>query len=243
MRQTLQEERRGGLMRFLSCVLFTMTLTAMPSAAWACSNAVELTRSEVKRLIADARAALDAGDALAALKLLDAALGWQAGEYFIESERLQSKVDQIFAVAKSRAGSKAEVKEAVRTLRNALSADKQSAWLRTRLAEALSRTPSGQVEALAILTDLAKRDLLVDAEGYAVLARLRKQQQDEAGAKQALARCSAMARRKEICSSAPVAEPPEKSVLPQIPRAYLDVRVREAEQGHLHPFARRRPAQ
>lgn len=229
-------------MRFPSCVLFTMALTAMPSAAGACSNAVELKRSEVKKLIADARAALDAGDALAALKRLDAALGWQAGEYFIESERLQRQVDQIFAVAKSRAGSKKEVGEAVQTLRDALSADKQNAWLRTRLAEALSRTPTGQAEALAILTDLARRDLLVDPEGYAVLARLGKQQQDEAGVREALARCQAMARRKAICSAEPVAEPPEKSVLPQIPRVYLDVRVREAEEGHLHPFARRRPA-
>lgn len=204
---------------------------------------MELSRSEVKKLIADARAALDAGDALAALKLLDKALGWQAGEYSIPSERLQRQVDQIFAVARSRAGGSDDVRSALQPLRDGLQRDRQNPWLRTRLAEALSRTPDGRAEALAILTGLAEKDLIVDAEGYAVLARLRQGQKDEAGAKQALARCSAMARRKEICSSAAFPDPPSKSPLPQIPASMLRARMHEAEQNHLHPWARRQLAQ
>jgi predicted Zn-dependent protease len=230
-------------MRFLPCLLFTFALTHMPGEAWACENAVELSRSEVTKLIADARAALDAGDALAALKRLDQELGWQAGEYTIRSERLQRQVDQIYAVAKSRAGGSADVRSAVQTLRDAQRRDSQNPWLRTRLAEALSRTPDGRAEALTILTGLAEKDLIVDAEGYAVLARLRQGQKDEPGAKQALARCSAMARRKEICSSTPVPDPPSKSPLPQIPPAVLRARMHEAEQNHLHPWARRPLAQ
>ncbi len=51
------------------------------------------------------------------------------------------------------------------------------------------------------MNDLEQRDLITDAHGYAVLARLRYRAKDTAGHQRALTQCRAMAgERKALCS-------------------------------------------
>lgn len=66
--------------------------------------------------------------------------------------------------------------------------------LETDLAEALSKLPATRQEARDRLEQLAKRDLIGSAEGYAVLAELRAESGDKAGEKLALTRCRALAK-------------------------------------------------
>ncbi len=51
------------------------------------------------------------------------------------------------------------------------------------------------------MNDLEKRDLIPDAHGYAVLARLRKRNKDVAGQTRALTSCKQMAgKRAALCT-------------------------------------------
>ncbi len=189
-----------GLGLLVGCALLE------PAPAQACLNAVELSRKEAIKLINDAEAALAAGDAMTALVLLNKKLDHEEG-YEVSSSKLDKRIQRVWAVARLRAGDSADIDAAVVVLREQSRENRNDPWLQVRLAEALSRTKRGQSEARKLLEDLAKRDLIVDPEGFATLARLRKGAKDEAGATQALDRCKAMAKKAEICSDAPLPEP------------------------------------
>jgi hypothetical protein len=183
-----------------------ISLVAMAGEAQACLNAVEISRKEAVRLINEAEAALAAGNPAAALAVLDGKLGSEEG-YEVSNDKLDQRIQRVWAVARLRAGDSADVDAAITVLREQSEASPKDPWLKVRLAEALSRTKKGGKEASKLLEDLAKRDLIVDPEGFATLARLRKGAQDEAGAAQALDRCKAMAKSAATCSDAPLPEP------------------------------------
>lgn len=178
--------------------------------AWACLNAVEISRKQAVKLINDAEAALAAGDPMTALVMLNNKLDHEEG-YEVGSSKLDKRLQRVWAVARLRAGDSADLEAAVAVLREQSRDNRNDPWLQVRLAEALSRTKKGQGEARKILEDLAKRDLIVDPEGFATLARLRRGAKDEAGAAQALQRCQAMAKKAEVCSDAPLPEPKQVS--------------------------------
>lgn len=183
-----------------------ISLPLIASEAQACLNAVELSRKEAVKLINDAEAALAAGDAAGALSLIDGKLAGEEG-YEVSNDKLDKRIQRVWAVARLRAGDSADVDAAVTVLREQSDAAPKDPWLKVRLAEALSRTKKGGGEARQLLEDLAKRDLIVDPEGFATLARLRKSAKDDAGATQALDRCKAMAKNPAVCSDAPLSDP------------------------------------
>jgi hypothetical protein len=71
------------------------------------------------------------------------------------------------------------------------------------LAEALAARPQHEEESLAILADLASRDLLGSAHAYATLARLRAARGDVTATRDALARCERMTRSPAAVCRAP----------------------------------------
>ena len=74
-------------------------------------------------------------------------------------------------------------------------------YIRARLAEALAHVTGSEPRALALLADLEQRDLMPDADGYALLARLRRARGDAPGSERALARCRKIAGKHDACSA------------------------------------------
>jgi len=100
-------------------------------------------------------------------------------------------------------GREANLEWAVSTLRvvNAMRTNDPVAM--ADLAEALSTIPKYQGESLAILQDLADRDLVGSAHAYAALARLQATKGDPDASRIALTRCDAMSRQPLAVCQAP----------------------------------------
>ncbi|MCA9668305.1 MAG: hypothetical protein KC503_22085 [Myxococcales bacterium] len=88
------------------------------------------------------------------------------------------------------------VKWAIHSLKNLANLYPRNVRLRGHLGEALAASPKSHARARKILEKLAKRDLIVSAEGYAALARLRSAAGDSSGARAAITRCQRMAGRR-----------------------------------------------
>jgi predicted pyridoxine 5'-phosphate oxidase superfamily flavin-nucleotide-binding protein len=71
----------------------------------------------------------------------------------------------------------------------------------TDLGEALARLPARRADAAKLLGDLADRDLVTTAEGYAALARLRAEQGDDPTRATLLERCAHMTKTPGICAA------------------------------------------
>ncbi len=92
---------------------------------------------------------------------------------------------------------------AVKTLREVAKAKKDDPASRTELAEALAKVDSSKTEARQILEELAQKDLITSADGYATLAALRDSAGDQDGKRAALERCKTMAHSSGICEGRP----------------------------------------
>jgi hypothetical protein len=71
------------------------------------------------------------------------------------------------------------------------------------LAEALAARTQHEDESLAILADLARRDLVGSAHAYAALARLRASKGDPGASREALERCELMTKSPAVVCRAP----------------------------------------
>lgn len=90
---------------------------------------------------------------------------------------------------------------AVSALRQVNELKQDDPSVQTELAEVLAKIPEHRKEARTLLESLAERDLVSTPEGYAVLAKLRKEAGDAKGQKVALERCAAMAKSSAVCSA------------------------------------------
>lgn len=102
------------------------------------------------------------------------------------------------------AGATPEQKEgnllfAIDTLRKLNEKRANSPSFQTDLAEALGKVPRFKAEAYTILTQLAKKDLVASAEGYATLARLHEAMGEGAPRDAAVKRCEGMTKTPKAC--------------------------------------------
>ena len=71
--------------------------------------------------------------------------------------------------------------------------------------------PAHQDEARKILGELADKDLLTTAEGYAALARLRSSKDDATAREGFVKRCESMTKTPAMCAVPPSADGPSQS--------------------------------
>ncbi len=175
---------------------------AVPSVAFACGNSIYLERSRVTRLLARAEQALEKGEAHRAQRLTSEVgrARWKRTPGLVRRFRLAKGMASI------RTGSAVR---GVPLLKKLKASDGPT--VTSALAEGLSRLKGQHPEALRLLADLESRDLVPDAFGYAALVRLRTEVGDKQGALRAQARCEAMAPKREICESEPVAKKRKKN--------------------------------
>lgn len=184
-------------MRHVIGLAVVVVCAVMVRPADACINGVVMEKEEAVKKIARAQKAMDKGKYRRALRLL------KADHYFVSGKQMR-KISLIKAVARLRLG---KTRSAERYFRRRLKKDADNPFLLARLAEALStRKGDDAIEAWKILDDLEKRDLIPDAHGYAVLARLRKRASDEEGYARAVTACRKMAADVSICPEAPDSE-------------------------------------
>jgi hypothetical protein len=97
----------------------------------------------------------------------------------------------------------ANLEWAARTLRSIDMARPNDPVTQADLAEALAARTQHADESLAILADLARRDLVGSAHAYAALARLRASSGDTAASREALGRCELMTKSPAVVCRAP----------------------------------------
>lgn len=202
-----------GCREWIAGTLLVISLAAAPifapTPARACGNAVfeAISKQDAIALIKQVEELLASGEYDQAYSEIKAVAGEEEHEGEIavkgKNEKLESRLYQLYLMSLIHIGEESRAQE----LLTKLIADKPSdPFLQVRAAELLSLNPSKRGEARKQLERLAKKDLIVDATGYATLARLRGYAKDSAGQKEALERCQQMAKVAALCEMAPVPE-------------------------------------
>jgi hypothetical protein len=188
--------------------------------AGACENGVQLVVDTKTPLIARAEKALNEGQftpaAVGVMQVFPKIKSTSAASSPLASRGLRimalaiARTEGALSVGGAFSGATPDERTenlewAITTLRNLSKLRPHVPFLKTDLAEALSKVPRHRPEALKILTELADKDLITSAHGYAVLAKLREASGDKAGGDVALKRCEAIAKKPGICraSAAP----------------------------------------
>ncbi len=209
-------------------LLLVSALALVPREAPACGNAVYRQVKRPQQLLVRAEQALGRGDARAALQILEQRAGarekWSTpspeladtperqlerlhprGGLVITDAAAAQRWDFLLAVAHLRQGDR-PAERVVRAFEQLAAAQGKAARppLLARLAEAQARIPAVRPAARATLEQLARRDLVPDAEAWAALADLRGEVGDAAGQKAALERCRKLARPgSTVCGEGP----------------------------------------
>lgn len=204
------------------CCLFV----AGESTASACGGAINLEFEPAKpspvQQIAKAEKSLEGGQNLAAVQSVLAAFP-NVRSATVGVDPLETRALRVMALAVTRSDGTVDEKKArvatangaewtpasnlawaVQSLREIDEKRPNDPAVQADLGEALSKTPSGQAEALKILGGLAQKDLMGSPRAYAALAKLRTQSGDLAGAEAATKRCEEMTKTPGVCRAVPV---------------------------------------
>jgi Flp pilus assembly protein TadD len=200
--------------------------------AKACGSAIRLDptpqRPSPVQEIARAEKALEGGQNLAAAQ---AVLGTfpRIRTVVAGANPLETRALRVFALAVARSDGSVDEKKArvasangvewtatsnlqwaVQSLREIDQKRPNDPTVQADLGEALSKTASGQAEALKILQGLAQKDLMGSPHAYAALAKLRTSTGDTAGAEAAIKRCEEMSKTPGVCKPAAPSAPSSK---------------------------------
>ena len=219
---------RTGLFSLLA---FAMLVTACPARTRACGNVPMLERSERAKLLADAEDRLMRG-----MPGLTVAWGNRAlvylGYVYPGDEPMERRARRLIAIGtvrlegRDRGGRRrqlqavtasgvprAKIQEAAKELARQAAEAPSDAALQTSLGEAYALLPGRRAAALRILSTLEAADRIVAPEGYAALARMRRERVRHmrswwagpvrsvhvALAASARARCLQMASKPRVC--------------------------------------------
>lgn len=207
--------KSGSVVRAMLAAAFLLPVAAAtaPGEASACGTAVYREIDSSAMLVAEAESALSQGKhARAAAKAVQAFPALKIVKP--GTLPLADRALRILALASVRSDGNV----AAGTMKNTTAADRAGnlAWsidtirklsakrgnnpsYQTDLGEALSKVASHHDEALKVLGELADKDLLTSAEGYAALARMRAEKGDATAREAAQKRCEAMTKTPKIC--------------------------------------------
>jgi len=212
--------KSGSLVRVVWAMSLALPFAAMaaPGAASACGTAVYREVDSNAQLVAQAEQALSEGHhQKAAVKAIQAFPALRIVK--VGSLPLADRALRILALASVRsdgalelggfkgasaADRSANLDWSIGVLRGLDAKRLHNPAYQTDLGEALAKVPAHHAEAKKQADDLAARDLLTSAEGYAALARLRAESGEGAARDEAVKRCEAMTKTPRVCA-APVA--------------------------------------
>lgn len=209
--------KSGSLVRVVWAFSFLLPvgIASAPSAASACGTEVFSQVDQSAAQISRAEKALSEGQAtksaVGVVQAFPTIMKTKVGASPITDRALRIvalasvRSEGALSVGKAIQGVTAEDKEknllfAIDTLRGLDKRRNNNPSFQTDLAEALSKLPRFKGEALQILEQLAKKDLIASAQGYATLAQLRANTGDQAGRDGALKRCEGMTKTPKMCA-------------------------------------------
>ncbi len=208
--------KNGSLVRVFWAMSFVLpvAVAAAPGAADACGTAVYREIDDNAALVSQAEQALSDGKpAKAAAKAVQAFPALKiikAGTLPLSDRALR-----ILALANVRmdgalnlgnfknataADRAANLEWSIAALRGLNAKRVNNPSYQTDLGEALAKVPAHREEALKILGELADKDLLTSAEGYAALARIKAEKGDAGARDAAVKRCEAMTKTPKVCA-------------------------------------------
>jgi hypothetical protein len=209
--------KSGALVRAVWAMSFVLPIAAFtgaPGTASACGTAVYREIDSSAQLVAQAETALSEGklgkaaakavQAYPALKIIkpgqvplaDRALRIIA----LANVRRDGNLSVAGFKGESAADRAANLEWSIDALRGLNAKRANNPSYQTDLGEALAKVPAHHAEALKILGELATKDLLTSAEGYAALARLRAENGDNTARDEAVKRCEAMSKTPRLCA-------------------------------------------
>lgn len=209
------------------CLVVPCAIGGVSSEAAACEESISFEIDPKVMLLSQAETSLNAGKArAAAVNVLNAFPKLRTSE---GSDAMQARGQRILALAVVRTEGllsvgevmkastaeerRANLEWAVATLRKLNEAKKNVPALETELGEALSKLPETQGEALAVLDRLAGKDLITSPQGWAALAKLRRDAGDQEGGEAAARRHEAMTKPGK---GAPAAAPARPASAPAV---------------------------
>lgn len=196
----------------LRTITVVALLVSLPSVAIPCINATLLRGNKATKRVKLAETLLEQGKYDKAASTLEPRL------YEFEDKALARRAEIIYMVSTLR-GDSYRAEHAFNVLQDLLRDSPDDPYLSARVAEALAwradYQPSGSSrlqpldkddarkmrgDAIAMLLDLDKRDLMPDAMAHATLALLHHRNGDAAARDASLARCRKMTKRRAICN-------------------------------------------